>query len=401
MFNFLGSIRSPSTIVAGAHLLTVIDRYPGVGDIAPLETTAGLAPRQTLMAHQSGDHPTFASWRIGDLLIIGIGGVKTTVDSLRFYGGAGSPEALQGLPGVINASVKRAVVSIVEKQLFSVPPAVGRVWVFGHSFGGCIAHTLAQFIKRQFADRDVGSISFGAPRFADATAVRALNRVPHWRVMNHGDVFPFMMPYPLEHPLLAAFAGPAMVQQWAEMVHMDEGLSMGPNGERVYTNTPIGLTPPFTFNAFHFHRLWYSDEYPHRTWIYHERALAAFPPPLQPAIQAEINNTPTPLPDRRHSIPPRVIQEQVRQAQTEIANREALPVEVRDVPSRVKITRFGGAYYVWLDNNPIYLATGRSDARGFANALRAFMRQYTQNPDRLSPPADLLAAFRGEFMGVN
>jgi hypothetical protein len=68
-------------------------------------------------------------------------------------------------------------------------------------------------------------------------------------------------------------------------------------------------------------------------------------------------------------------------------------IRVKDAAAWVRIRRIGRRYYVYAGETSIYAATSKRDARAVARALRLFMVQYLQNPDRFANPEDLVNLF--------
>ncbi|MFL9811857.1 lipase family protein [Stutzerimonas sp. VN223-3] len=83
----------------------------------------------------------------------------------------------------------QAAKPFVERYLNAFYTGEQTLIVCGHSLGGAIALLLTEWLRREWSS-DVQLYTFGAPRAADATFVKAAQSLTHHRIVNHNDPVP-------------------------------------------------------------------------------------------------------------------------------------------------------------------------------------------------------------------
>lgn len=108
----------------------------------------------------------------------------------------------------------------------------------GHSYGGCVAASLASIYNFLFVDRDPWIITFGSPRGSYDRGESALTGVRYVRWNRLLDPVPFMPPHAGEAPTMRNFAPATWTTNWSATNHAGQGITIAELGNTIMQELP-------------------------------------------------------------------------------------------------------------------------------------------------------------------
>lgn len=363
----------------------------------PIRTSLGELAFVYASAWQARARPNICVWRGGTLTVVCVAGIYGADDAMAVYQGWLDPVVMQGHQGLINEFARRWYDNSGEAwDSFNVPGQAGFIFV-GHSWGSSLATLWAQRMVRFSRQRRVDLVTFGAPRFANSGFLAEISVNQFHRVMNRADLVPRLCPYPLESPFFYGLHSIPDQVSLSQYTHMRGGVEIYRTG---ITNTEevTGNTLPLELNLPRIRQEMIVAGGPHSPADYIQ-VLDLINQVDNPRLHNSVVDAPT---TRPVSAPVLTIAmaNRIHDAAARARQSGQVPA-VPVVPSgierrpRIRAVRRRSQWVVLIEGETVYLATGRSDARAYARALRAASTQMSQNPGGLVDPDALVARLLG------
>jgi len=265
--------------------------------------------------------------------------------------------------------------------------------VVGHSMGGTIAPLLCKVLQQQARSLRVACFTAGSPRFTDRIGANALSSVYLARMMNYGDVVPAVPPTFTDAPNVYPILTGPQALAWFNAVHLGGGIQTDANGRTRPGITPLGYGSPLTYDLRTMWQAFQAASIPAHAMQSYANVLTANVPIEAPL---RLHGIPT-EPAAEPAPPPKQFREIEQAGREHIRTMSAAQTRVpASRASRVvKIKRINRRYFVFVNNTSFYSATSKRDARGVAQSIRHFMRQYLQNPSLFPNPEALPSLLDG------
>lgn len=362
---------------------------PGAADLGATWT------RLFGMVHLTGIQPqasVFSNNR-GDIVIV-VAGIGNFTDFNEAMNGSFDLRTDSKLPGRWNAYTLVWLTN-VEALLAQLPAGNFRTMaIVGHSFGGTVASALGYIFTLQRRAERVAVFSCGAPRFCDSFARDALSTVPHYRLMNYGDLVPAVPPRPTDAPLVYPVLNPRQISAWMQLVHPDGGVAVNVDGSFIPAVLPLGYATPLVGNLGNAWQLFQSSGLPaHAMQQYADRLrVIAETQGFSRVHGVQRGGGKEEMPGAGAIAD---VQRQARLVINQVhANQTRVPASA--TAGLVKVKRVQRRWFVLVNGKHFYTATSKRDARGVAHATRRMLQQYMQNPslftdrDAMFREADLM-----------
>jgi hypothetical protein len=269
-----------------------------------------------------------------------------------------------------------------------------RFYLLGHSWGSTYATLAAEFIKEHRPASAVSLLTFGSPKFCDRDTYGAAQWTEFARVMNFGDLTPYLVPWPEEAPLFAAAHTPNAILNLNSTAYMANGIRIKSGFAPTDAVTPAGFSLPLELNIPQFIEFMRGGMEPHFMTTY-VNVLAELEtnPPGGPAFNHQAAE-PHALADWE----PLSFEEVLELVDQVYADATTL-IKVTPNPSpdatRIRAVRFKKRHFVTIDGKLVYRASGRRDAVAVARALRRYGEQLRQNVKGFTNPTALNYQLQG------
>jgi hypothetical protein len=392
MFHFSDNAHYPWNVAQGAlccqhvHTLPAGAPTPEVSDYS--EGPLTLVARRP---HVGGGSPGVAMWENENNRVIAIAGAREPADQIQTIEGWSSPVRVQQIPGLYNANAVAWLLSVRQWLQDNNGFTNKFTWVYGYSWGGAVAPMLAYYLQSQDIVGTAQAVTFGTPRFTDELGARTLEPFLRLRLMAVSDPLPYLVPSFSEAPLMHVAAGARASYQYNQYVHVGYGAVLTADGQMNQGVLPPGVPLPIDTNMATFIRLNMGEGRPHAIWNYastlnrvhagpvREVEYRGHNLPAEPAVIPGIETRPEPMPLREVR---RVIARNVKAGTAPIRAMDRGATR-RTARGRVTYRKVDGVWTVRLDGQPIYNATGKRDAKGYAVAVRGLLAQVLQQPGRV------------------
>jgi len=267
------------------------------------------------------------------------------------------------------------------------------VLIGGHSAGGAAAQMLGRRIRNSKSGMQVTVFTYGEPKWCGHPFNFEFYRQRIIRVMNYGDIIPYVPPTFTQSPLFTLTLTPGQAYQNTQMLHLDGGVLITQDNRLIAQYDPAGIATPLEWSPQQtVEALQGSTAVNHFIATYISRLSLIVelqrPQPIESEPPAEAPQ------DRLHFPPRREVEREIRRIQqtTPFVQTVVPPVNEK---GRIRVLRAARQWYVTIDNTIVYVATSRRDAQGVAGAMRGLRTQIRQNPARYTQPGVLLDQLAG------
>lgn len=390
------NVKTGAQCCSFAHYLSDSDAVPPV-----VNFDNSVMPLVLRRRHVGGGDPGCMVWRDSNLRVVAIAGAREPIDQLQTIAGWGSPITTTLIPGRYNPNALTWTMSLNTFIASEIGAADVPTFIFGFSWGGSAACILTQLYRTLAARASTWAVTFGTPKFTDFAGCQELANVCPIRLMTTTDPLPYLCPT-LEHGPFANMAiGILAARNWNQFRHIPGGTVLHGDGDFSAATYPPGVPLPIDVNIYDFVRLNMGEGRPHSINTYRTILEATYPEPTIPAEEIEtvghrMNGEPASIEPRGKERPRRDF---VRSARSVLDSRESTtPPNIQAVERRrnrrlIHIAKTAGQWQVLVQNDPVYTATSKRDARAVANALRSLSIQLGQQPD-LFTRSDLVDLIR-------
>jgi len=368
------------------------NRY--VGDGGVLETSAGNLPKTGDSAWVQNTTPSAMMWQGNGHTVISIAGIFSNTEAANFIRLQLNPldTAVRNVENenVLCRTWCNALLNAWQANI----DAHNIILIAGHSAGSGTAHMLARVLRQRKADRAIYVYTFGSPKWCNQMAANNYLAYPSVRLMNEGDIIPYLLPSVTQSPAFNAMQPFATYWIINRLVHLPYGIQCRMGSGLYPSNDPWGIGTPFELSLMQAtDALAGIGQQAHWSETY-ERVL--YDVLWRGGVFDEVNRMPQvngPL--RLHFPPLREMQDDWRQLNRATLIPQTFVPDVQ-VKGRIRVFTQFKVWYVRVGDSIVYNATSKRDAKGVAHALRAFQRQLKQQPQRFQAPSNLPSQLLGQ-----
>lgn len=398
MFDFSKAIDAQQNMLEGAGAAMAAEYLTAQEPLVAMGSVQAVLPEVMRIPYLPGHNVSVRVWRGNTYgMVIAFGGLGLANDALGFLQGAASMTDIVGFKGSFNRMAARWFDNVYTSVRNTVTQGTTKVWLFGHSMGSTQALLCAKGIKGAFPNMEVQAITFGSPSWCDVTAANDLADLCVARVMNVGDIVPFIIPRIEAAPFLYAGLSNFGLASLAFHCHLPRGMTLSAGGVMTAQEDPPELSTAFDWNPANVSFALRGHIPGHDPAEYVAR-LQRVPPLGIFEGECPVHNVPAVVPpERRPPVRPARELRQIVQNPLLFANRPVLQPFVEAGAGRIKVKRDGTLTYVMIDGRLMYVGQSHRDAVAVARAARRMMLQYVQNPNNFMGPGSLDEMFLGEF----